>query len=111
MSMNAEPFRTYAEFWPYYLSEHSRRLTRGLHYCGTSLALFCLIAAALSGALWLLPAALVSGYFFAWVGHFFVERNRPATFRYPFWSLAADFHMYGLWLRGRLRSEIERVGL
>jgi hypothetical protein len=55
-----------------------------------------------------LLGALVSGYLFAWIGHFFVEKNRPATFTYPFWSFVSDFRMFGVWLSGRMGRELER---
>lgn len=104
-------YATFAEFWPYYLSEHGDRTNRRLHYIGSTLALLNLAAAiALLNPLYLL-SALVSGYFFAWIGHFFVEKNRPATFTYPFWSLAADFRMYFLALSGRLRPHLDRAGV
>ena len=82
--VGSTPIDRYAEFWPYYLREHSRPVTRGLHYIGTSLALACLVSFIASDLWILLVLALVSGYAFAWFGHFFVERNRPATFKYPF---------------------------
>ena len=102
--------RAYREFWPYYLREHSRPGTRNLHFFGTGLALLLLLAFVATGNWWYLPAAVVSGYFFAWIGHFAVERNRPATFRYPFWSLASDRRMFFLWLAGRLEPELKRAG-
>ena len=100
---------SFADFWPYYLREHSRPATRALHYVGTSLVV-ALAVYALVTARWLLFLAIpVAGYFFAWVGHFGIEKNRPATFTYPLWSLAADFKMWWLWLTGRLGPEIERA--
>ena len=100
---------SFADFWPYYLREHSRPATRALHYFGTSLVV-ALAVYALVTARWLLFLAIpVAGYFFAWVGHFGIEKNRPATFTYPLWSLAADFKMWWLWLTGRLGPEIERA--
>ena len=100
---------TFADFWPYYLREHSRPATRALHYVGTSLVV-ALAVYALVTARWLLFLAIpVAGYFFAWVGHFGIEKNRPATFTYPLWSLGADFKMWWLWLTGRLGPEIERA--
>ncbi len=102
---------SYREFWPIYLREHSRPATRGLHYLGTGLGL-ALLAAALVTADWrLLPAALVAGYAFAWIGHAAIERNRPATFSHPFWSFISDFRMFGLWASGRLGREPARHGL
>ena len=100
--------RTYEEFWPYYVSEHGKPATRALHFLGTTLVLATLAAAALGSPWWLLGAPL-AGYGPAWIAHFFVEKNRPATFTYPLWSLRGDFRMYGLILRGRMGPEIERA--
>jgi hypothetical protein len=103
--------QTFAEFWPFYLREHSRPLTRTLHFTGTSLALLTAAGALISGRpLWLLGAP-VSGYAFAWIGHFFVEHNRPATFRHPLWSFAGDFKMLWCALSGRLPDELARAGV
>ncbi|MEM1417061.1 MAG: DUF962 domain-containing protein [Myxococcota bacterium] len=96
---------TFEEFWPYYLGEHRHPTCRVLHYVGTKLALLWLATAVVTRNPWLLLAATVSGYFFAWVGHFFVEKNRPATFTYPLWSLRADFKLYGLFVTGRLNAD------
>jgi hypothetical protein len=109
--MSESPIRTYAEFWPYYLREHARPATRAWHYLGTSLTLLCLVAALVAGWFWLLPVVLVAGYGPAWIGHFAVEGNRPATFRYPLWSLMSDFRLYALWLSGRLPAELAKAGL
>jgi hypothetical protein len=100
---------TYAEFWPYYVGEHRSRACRGLHYLGTSLALSTVIGAIVTGTPWLFLVALVSGYGPAWVGHFFVERNRPATFKYPLWSLFSDFRMFAFALRGKMADEVARL--
>lgn len=99
---------TYEEFWPYYVSEHSLPTTRTLHFVGTALVLACVALGLLVSPWWLLAAPL-AGYGFAWVGHFFFERNRPATFTYPLWSLRADFRMFRLILLGRMRPELERA--
>ncbi len=100
-------YRSFGEFWPLYLREHSKPRTRTLHYIGTSIVGGIVAFALLTGRwLWLL-AIPVAGYGFAWVAHFRVERNRPATFTYPFWSLAADFKMWWLWLTGKLQPELD----
>ena len=101
----------FAEFWPYYLREHSRPATRALHYIGTSLVVALSVYALLTGKLLLLIAIPLAGYFFAWVGHFGIEKNRPATFTYPLWSLGADFKMWWMWLTGRLGPELQRAGV
>ena len=104
-------YRSFAEFWPFYLREHSKPRTRALHYAGTTLVIAIGVFALLSGrGLWLLAIPL-AGYGFAWVAHFAVEKNRPATFTYPLWSLAADFKMWWLWLTGRLDKELQGAGV
>lgn len=87
-------FQSFADFYPFYLEEHGHPLNRRLHFVGTSLVLLVLLTALVTGhwaLLWLLPLV---GYGFAWVGHFYVEKNRPATFKHPFYSLMGDFVMY-----------------
>lgn len=87
-------YTSFREFYPYYLGEHANPTCRRLHFVGTSLVITTVVAVLLTQAwvwLWALP---VIGYGFAWVGHFFFEHNKPATFRYPLYSLAGDFVMF-----------------
>lgn len=107
----AKQYTTFAAFWPHYLREHAKPVTRALHYIGTTLVVALTIYAGVTARwLWLLAIPL-AGYGFAWAAHFFVERNRPATFTYPLWSLAADFKMWFRWLTGRLAPELKRAGV
>lgn len=103
-----KPIKTYDKFWPYYLQEHRKPATRGFHYLGTLLGVAVLITALATRIWWLLAVAFVSGYFFAWVAHFFIEKNRPATFTYPWWSFISDLRMVYFWLTGRLGKELDR---
>ena len=102
--MAEKQYKTFEQFWPYYLGEHKSALCRQLHFIGTTIAVGLLGLAIVTLTPTLLLGAVVSGYFWAWIGHFFVEKNRPATFTYPVWSLLADFRMWGLMLRGKLWS-------
>ena len=103
--------RTFAEFFPFYLREHAKPATRAFHYAGTTLVVLIALAALVSGRWWLLLAMPVAGYAFAWASHAMVERNKPATFTYPLWSLAADFRMWWLWLTGRLGPALAAAGI
>ncbi|CAN5172912.1 DUF962 domain-containing protein [soil metagenome] len=89
-----QKFQSFAEFYPFYLSQHANRTCRMLHFVGSTLALLCLGALALTANPWWLPAALLAGYGFAWLGHFAFEKNRPASFRQPLYSLMGDWTMY-----------------
>jgi hypothetical protein len=100
---------TYAEFWRRYLGAHRDPRTRVLHYIGSAGAVAALIAAAGSRDWRWLPAAPVIGYAFAWAGHVVFEHNRPETFGHPLWSLASDFRMVGLSVRGRLDAELQQA--
>jgi hypothetical protein len=98
-------FSSFAEFYPYYLNEHRHPLCRALHYVGSGLVVIVLLLVLLSQQwvyLWLLP---LLGYGFAWQGHVLFEHNKPATFNYPFYSLAADWVMLKDFLTGRLKHK------
>ena len=95
-------YSSFAEFYPFYLSEHSNRTTRRLHFVGSSLALFCVLMLVTSGNLWWLLGGLVAGYGFAWISHLAVEKNRPATFRYPLYSFMGDWMMYWQIVTGKI---------
>src|ERR1700722_16113367 len=95
-------FSSFADFYPFYLSEHAKRATRRLHFLGSSLALACFLALVLSGNPWWLAAALVVGYGVAWIAHLLVEKNRPATFHHPIYSFMGDCVMFWQILTGRI---------
>lgn len=99
---NVKAFEGFADFYPYYLQEHQDSVCRRLHFIGTTLVWLIMLIAVLS-ANWLLLWALpLAGYTFAWTGHFFFEKNRPATFKHPFYSLLGDFVMYRDMLIGKV---------
>lgn len=97
------PFARFADFYPYYLGEHAGRACRRLHFIGSTLVLACIALAATTRNPWWLLGAPLCGYGFAWVGHFFFEKNRPATFKHPWYSLWGDWVMYAQMLSGKLR--------
>jgi hypothetical protein len=100
MSQRYESFR---EFYPFYLSEHENPTCRRLHFVGTTLVIVFLATAFLTRNAWWLVGALVGGYGFAWIGHFFFEHNRPATFTYPVYSFIGDWVMFKDLLTGKIR--------
>ena len=95
-------YRSFAEFYPFYLSEHEDQACRRLHFAGTTIGLACLIIAIITLSAWFILAGLVIGYAFAWAGHFFFEKNRPATFEYPFYSFIGDWVMWKDMIVGKL---------
>ncbi len=96
-------YSSFRDFYPFYMREHHNRTCRRLHFVGTSCALMLIIAAITQQNPWWLLAALVCGYAFAWVGHFFFEKNRPATFKHPLYSFAGDWVMFKDMLIGRIK--------
>ena len=101
---NSDPrqFKSFAEFYPFYLNEHSNRTCRRLHFVGTSLALLFLIALLATGHAWYLLAAVLAGYGFAWIGHFVFEKNRPASFKRPLYSFKGDWVLWRDMLTGKI---------
>ncbi len=109
MSGDDAKIKTYAEFWDFYVAEHSDPLTRRLHFAGTTLGFVLLAWIIKSGNWYYLPLCFVAGYAFAWFAHFFVEHNKPATFKYPFWSFVSDYKMVFFMLTGKMNREVKRV--
>jgi hypothetical protein len=101
--MEISPFARFADFYPFYLAEHSNRTNRRLHFLGTSLGVAALAHSLSTLNFWWLLAGVVAGYGCAWIGHFFVEKNRPATFTYPLYSFMGDWVMWKDMLVGKIR--------
>jgi len=101
--MNGEivVYRNFHEFYPFYLSEHLNPINRKLHFIGATTVLILTSYILLTGSWWLFPLNLLFGYGFSWIGHFFFERNKPATFQYPLYSLRGDFTMWFDIVRGK----------
>lgn len=95
-------FTSFSEFYPFYLAEHGNRMCRRLHFIGSSLVIAVVVLALATGQLRWLWLAPVAGYGFAWIGHYRFEKNRPATFKHPLYSLLGDWVMYGQMLRGKV---------
>ncbi len=96
-------FTSFREFYPFYLEEHSNRMCRRLHFIGTWLVVLIAAWSVISANAWWLLLTPVVGYGFAWAGHFFFEHNRPATFKYPLYSLAGDWVMWKDIMTGKVR--------
>jgi hypothetical protein len=101
--------QTFAEFWPYYVREHSQTGTRILHYVGTAAGTSALVWLIATGRWFWFPLAFLPGYGCAWIGHFVIEKNKPATFQHPLWSFIADYKMFGLMLLGRMKDEVTQA--
>lgn len=109
MSKQVPHFASFEEFWPYYVHEHSKKSTRILHFLGTAAAIGTLGYAIAKRKPKLLALVPVIGYGPAWIAHFFIEKNRPATFHYPLYSLLGDLRMFQKMVTGTMDAEVERV--
>ncbi len=106
--MSDKRIQNFEEFWPFYVREHSVPACRALHFIGSTLSLVVLAASIFYNP-WLLIAAPIVGYGFAWIGHFFIEKNKPASFKYPLWSFLADWKMWAKMLTGQMGTEIRKA--
>ena len=104
--MSNRRFNSFSEFWPFYVTEHSRHGTRVMHLIGTTIGVGVMIYFIVVGPWWLFPLGLVPGYGAAWIAHFLIEKNRPATFEYPLWSFMGDYKMIALMLTGKMQDEL-----
>ena len=96
-----ERIKTYSEFYKFYLTEHENKISRRLHFIGTALVFLEVVLLSYYHRWYMWYALPITGYFFAWVGHFFFEKNKPATFKYPLWSLISDFKLFFEILMGK----------
>ncbi len=101
--------KSYEEFWDFYVSEHLQPMTRYFHFVGTALGMVLLVWFVRSGSFLYVPLCFVVGYGFSWFSHFFIEKNKPASFKYPFWSFISDYKMMFLMMTGKMDGEVERV--
>jgi hypothetical protein len=107
--MSESRIQTFAEFWPFYVREHSLSACRAFHFVGSTLVLAVVVLAIVYDNYWLLLLTPLVGYGFAWISHFAIEKNRPASFKYPLWSFIADWKMWALMLIGRMGQEVEKA--
>jgi hypothetical protein len=102
-------YTSFKDFYLYYLREHANPINRALHFIGTTLLLISFIYGVVSGKAFYFALIPILGYGFAWVGHFFIEKNKPATFTYPFYSLASDFVMFWHILTGQINQQLKNA--
>jgi hypothetical protein len=102
-------YKTFWAFYPYYLTEHQQPVCRELHFTGTLLLILIFFTTLITQKWWMLALIPVTGYGFAWVGHFFFEKNKPATFQYPFYSLGSDFVMFYHILTGQINERLRQA--
>ena len=105
--MSNQRFNSFSEFWPFYVTEHSKPATRLLHLLGTTAGIGCVIFFVAAGKWWLFPLGLIPGYGAAWIAHFLIEKNKPATFAHPLWSFIGDYKMIALMLTGKMNDEVK----
>jgi hypothetical protein len=108
---SAARIESYHEFWPFYLQQHAKHDTRLWHIVGTGASSVLLVASLVSFSYELFLGAVAVGYGPAWVAHLAIEKNHPATFRYPIWSLISDYRMSAAWLTGNLDRELAEAGV
>ena len=101
-SVDPKSLHSFAEFYPFYLGEHSNLTCRRMHFVGSTLALLCLAMLVATGRMQYLMYGLLCGYGFAWIGHFVFEKNRPASFKRPLYSFMGDWVMYSQIWRGKI---------
>ncbi len=106
---NEKVYTTFWDFYPYYLTEHARPINRAMHFAGTALVIACFIFGILRADWRLFAAIPICGYGFAWFGHFILEKNRPATFKYPFYSLGSDFVMFFHIISGQINQKVDEA--
>ncbi len=99
----------YSQFWEFYVQEHSKPMTRLFHCVGTLMASLLFLIFLWKGLWYYFPMCLFVGYGFAWFSHFFIEKNKPATFKYPLWSFISDYKMMFLMLSGKMDKEVKRI--
>ena len=104
-------FKSFEEFWPAYLQAHSKPATRMVHFAGGLIALGMVAAFFATFDPTFLLAAIVTIYAFAWISHFAIQHNKPASFQHPLWSALSGCRMFGLWISGGLNSELVKAGL
>jgi hypothetical protein len=103
-------YTTYKAFWPFYVSQHQNKVCRNFHFVGVTFTLACLYLG-LTHSAWFFLGMPLSGYGFAWFGHFVFERNRPATWSYPLYSFMGDFQMFAYMCAGRMDREVKRMSV
>ena len=106
--MSNHRYKSFTEFWPFYMAEHSKPATRWLHLLGTTAGIATVVYFIASGRWWLFPLGFIPGYGCAWLAHFLIEKNKPATFKYPLWSFMGDSKMIALMLMGRMSAEVKK---